>query len=60
MRLHARNLRKTTRAEPEQNADALNARKPRVLLLLLVVVVVVVVVVVAVVVAVVVIISQMQ
>ena len=54
MRLHARNLRRTTRAEPAQNADAHNARKrrenvdaqnPRVLLILLVVVVVVVVVV---------------
>ena len=29
MRLHARNPRKTTRADTAQNADARNARKPR-------------------------------
>ena len=46
MRLHARNPRKTTRADTAQNADA---RKTRVLLILLVIVVAVVVVVVVVV-----------
>ena len=46
MRLHARNPRRTTRAEPAQNADAHNVRNPRVLFILLVVVLLLVVVVV--------------
>ena len=48
MRLHARNPRRTTRAEPAQNADAHNVRNPRVLFILLVVVVLLLVVVVVV------------
>ena len=57
MRLHARNPRRTTRAEPAQNADAHNVRNPRVLFILLVVVVVLLLVVVVVLLVVVVVVA---